>query len=308
VPLRITMCAGVAAAGGDAPTIDSMLRDADDALIRAKADGPGLVRVHSGGASERSQERLHRRTEIRAAFEAGGKDFLVYYQPIVRIEDQSVFAVEALVRWRHEGSVLPPGAFIQDLVQSGSMAALTKHMLATSLRELRDAGLDFAVTVNVPPELISDELIAQTTAAVRSTGSSNEQLILEITEESLMRSPETAARILNDLRSHGIRVELDDFGTGWSGLSSLRDLAVDGLKIDFSFVSRMITDSTARAIVHGVSAVASDLGILVIYEGVEDREVEELLRAEYAGCLQGYGIGRPMPIEDLVRWVELRAT
>lgn len=308
VPLRITACAGVASASDDAPTIDAVLRNADDALIRAKGDGPGLVRVHSGGASTRSQERLLRRSQIREAFAAGGRDFLVYYQPIVRIEDDSVFAVEALVRWRHEGVVLPPGAFIQDLVQSGSMATLTRHMLVTSLTELRGAGLDVPVTVNVPPELITDELLEQSAAALHSSGSHQEQLILEITEESLMRTPELAARILNELRSQGIRVELDDFGTGWSGLSSLRDLSVDGLKIDFSFVSRMITDTTARAIVHGVSAVAADLGVLVIYEGVEDREVEELLRAEYSGCLQGYAIGRPMPIEDLARWCALRSS
>ena len=112
--------------------------------------------------------------------------------------------------------------------------------------------------------------------------------------------------MLAELRRSGIRIELDDFGTGWSGLSTLRDLAVDGLKIDYSFVSRILTDPTALAIVHGVAAVAADLGIEVIYEGIEDQAVEDFLRTSFGGYGQGFAIARPMPIEDLVRWSALR--
>ncbi len=121
-----------------------------------------------------------------------------------------------------------------------------------------------------------------------------------------MRAPESAAIVLAELRRSGIRIELDDFGTGWSGLSTLRDLAVDGLKIDHSFVSRILTDPTALAIVHGVAAVAADLGIEVIYEGIEDQAVEDFLRTSFGGYGQGFAIARPMPIEDLVRWSALR--
>jgi EAL domain-containing protein (putative c-di-GMP-specific phosphodiesterase class I) len=121
-----------------------------------------------------------------------------------------------------------------------------------------------------------------------------------------MQAPATAAQVLGDLRQLGVRVELDDFGTGWSGLSSLRDLVVDGIKIDRSFVAKLIDDDAARAIIDGVSVVADELDLMIIFEGVEDPAITGLLKASYQGCMQGFGIGRPMPIDDLVRWLALR--
>jgi diguanylate cyclase (GGDEF)-like protein len=306
VPLHVTACAGVASNGPGAETVEAMLALADGALVRAVTDGPGLVRIHEGGHGSRSEERLRARAEIRAAFEEGGEDFLVYYQPIIRLDDRSIYGVEALVRWRRGGSILPPGAFIDDITKSGAMPLLTRHMIQQSLRELRTAGLPYAVAVNVSPELVTSDLIGEVREALSSSRSTPEQLLLEITEESLMRAPESAALVLAELRRSGIRIELDDFGTGWSGLSTLRDLAVDGLKIDYSFVSRILTDPTALAIVHGVAAVAADLGIEVIYEGIEDQAVEDFLRTSFGGYGQGFAIARPMPIEDLVRWSALR--
>ncbi|MCX6431899.1 MAG: bifunctional diguanylate cyclase/phosphodiesterase [Actinobacteria bacterium] len=306
VPLHVTACAGVASNGPEAESVEAMLALADGALVRAVADGPGLVHIHAGGPGSRSEERLRARADIRAAFDSGGDDFLVYYQPIVRLDDRSVFGVEALVRWRREGVILLPGAFIDDITKSGTMPLLTRHMIQQSLKELRSAGLPYAVAVNVAPELVTSDLIDEVRDALASGHSTPEQLLLEITEESLMRAPEAAALILAELRSAGIRIELDDFGTGWSGLSTLRDLSVDGLKIDYSFVSRILTDPTALAIVQGVATMAADLGIEVIYEGVEDEAVEEFLRTSFRGCGQGFAIARPMPIDDLVRWTALR--
>lgn len=307
IPLHLTACGGVASESDDADTIDLVFRDADEALIRAKADGAGLVRGHAAGSGARSAERLLQRAAITEAFDQGGADFLVYYQPIVRLEDDSMFGVEALVRWRHEGEVLPPGAFMDDLVRVGAMRQLTRHMLTTSLSELRSADLDLAVAVNVAPELVDDDLVDLVRAALVQTGSLPHQLLLEVTEESLMHAPERAALVLGDVRQLGVRVELDDFGTGWSGLSSLRDLVVDGIKIDRSFVAKLLVDDAARAIVDGVSVVADELDLLIIFEGVEDPGVTALLKASFQGCTQGFGIGRPMPIDDLVRWLALRS-
>ncbi len=306
VPLHVTACAGVASNGPEAETVEAMLALADGALVRAVADGPGLVHIHAGGHGSRSEERLRARADIRAAFESGGNDFLVYYQPIVRLDDRSVYGVEALVRWRRDGAILLPGAFIDDITKSGAMPRLTRHMLQRSLEELRSAGLPYAVAVNVAPELVTSGLIDEVRDALASSHSTPQQLLLEITEESLMRTPEAAALILAELRSAGIRIELDDFGTGWSGLSTLRDLSVDGLKIDYSFVSRILADPTALAIVQGVTLMAADLGIEVIYEGIEDANVEDFLRTSFHGYGQGFAIARPMPIEDLVRWTALR--
>ena len=306
VPLRVTACAGVAGYGPEACDVETMLGLADGARVMAASDGPGLVRIAAGGHGLQSLERLRVRADIRASFDAGGSDFLVYYQPIVRLDDDSVFAVEALVRWRRDGEIMLPGTFLDDVAKSGAMPLLTRNMMMTSLRELRSAGLPYPVAINVPPELVNPALIDEVLEALAATHSSPEQLLIEITEESIMRAPEAATPVLAELRSSGIRIELDDFGTGWSGLSSLRDLTVDGLKIDYTFVSRVLADPTALAIVRGVSMLAADLGIAVIYEGVEDEAVHEFLRTSFHGCGQGFAIARPMPIEDLVRWTALR--
>ena len=304
--LHFTACAGVAGSDPEEPGLQPLLSNAEDALLQARGDGPGLVREHDGGHGRASAQRLLLRSQLREDFDKGGHAFVVYYQPIVRIADNSVMAVEALVRRRHDGIVESPGTFLRELVQAGLVGELTSHMLVTGLTELRRARLDFPVAVNVVPELVNQQLVDQVAAALRSTGSRPDQLLIEITEETLLRTPEAASGVLATLRAMGIWVELDDFGTGWSGLSSLRDLAVDALKIDQSFVARMTTDRTAHAIVHGVAQVADELGLTVIFEGVEDEEVEALLRAEYQGAMQGFLIGRPMPIDDLVRWHQLR--
>jgi len=193
-----------------------------------------------------------------------------------------------------------------DLVRVGAMRQLTEHMMSTALAELREAGLNLSVAVNVAPELIDDRLIDLVRQSLRDTGSLPHQLVVEVTEESLMQSPALASEVLGAIRQLGVRVELDDFGTGWSGLSILRDLSVDGIKIDRSFVAKLDTDHAAKAIVDGASVVAHELDMLMIFEGVEDPEITRLLKESYRGCIQGFGVGRPMPIDDLVRWLALR--
>lgn len=306
VPLTLTASAGVASESADADTIDLIFRDADDALTEAKVEGPGLVRGHTSRIGTRSAERLLRRAAIMESFAHGAKDFIVHYQPIVHLHDDSVFGVEALVRWRRNGLLVSPAEFMDDLTHVGAMRPLTRHMMATALSELRTRGLNLSVAINVAPELIDDRLTNLVHRSLHDSGSRPDQLLIEVTEESLMKSPASAARVLGDIRRLGVRVELDDFGTGWSGLSSLRDLVVDGIKIDRSFVAELLTDRAAKAIVDGAAVVANELGLLMIFEGVEDPEVAALLKRDYRGCAQGFGVGRPMPIDDLVRWLALR--
>lgn len=303
VPLLVTACAGVSSSIDDNPDLALLLQESEVALYAAKAEGPGLVRAHDGGIGERSAARLRLRAEVRADLATDEKRFTVFYQPITSLGDRSILAVEALVRWQHDGRLLPPSAFLPEVVRGGQMADLTRLMLQRSLHEVKGLPIDVPVTINVPPELMTDWILREVAAVLEAEHCDADRLIVEITEEAIMKNPEEVARVLSALRALGVRTLLDDFGTGWSGLSSLRDLVVDGLKIDGSFVSRLTTDTTAEAIVHGVVALADELGVLVICEGAEDRGVLEALAEFGDAYVQGFQSARPMPIADLQRWI-----
>lgn len=307
VSLRVSACAGVSTAAADGADAEQLMAEAESALKDAKRLGSGLVRSYAGGTGERSQDRLRVRAEIRESFRQGGEEFVPYFHPITSVADGSIFAVESLVRWHHDGKVWSPGAFIPEVEQSGSMPALTEHMIRASLRQLREAGLQCPTTVNVPPDLVDTPLIGIVHDALAASGSRPEQLIVEITEDAIMRNPALAATVLRELRESGVRVLLDDFGTGWSGLSSLRDLVVDGLKMDGSFINGIITDFTTNSIVRSVAELAERLGVLVIYEGVEEPALLAEVDTFANGYIQGFAISRPMPIAELSRWVRVRA-
>ena len=305
VPLVVTACAGVASTVDDPPDLAMLMREAEVALYSAKAEGPGLVRAHDGSLGERSAARLRLRAEVRADLSLHDEYFVVFYQPIKSLDDGSLLAVEGLVRWQHEGHLLPPASFLPEVVRGGQMPDLTRLMLRRSMHEIKGLPVNVPVTINVPPELMTDWILREAADAITAEGVDPARLIVEITEEAIMKNPEEVARVLVALRELGVRTLLDDFGTGWSGLSSLRDLVVDGLKIDSSFVSRITNDTTADAIIHGVVALADELGVLVICEGAEDPHVMAALEEFGAAYVQGFASARPMPIGDLSRWIVL---
>jgi diguanylate cyclase (GGDEF)-like protein len=306
LPLLVTACAGVASDEGLEPDLTVLYRQAEMALYAAKSHGPGLVRRHDGRTGEQTEARLRMRAELRRDLEAGGDRFIMHYQPILSLDDRSLLAVEALVRWRHGGKVLAPGVFLPEVIRAGQMPDLTRLVLRRSLREVGGLPVTIPVTVNVPPELMGNWIVSEVDAVLAAEHLDPNHLVIEITEEAIVRNPDEVARILIALRDRGVRSLLDDFGTGWSGLSSLRDLVVDGLKIDGSFVSRLATDATAKSIVHGVFGLADDLELVVICEGAEDQEVLDLLARFDRGYVQGFVTARPMPIADLSRWLLMR--
>lgn len=299
VPVALTACMGVSATLDPVPSIGVLLKEADLAMHQAKSEGPGLIRAYSGQESAGSIQRLRMRANLRADMQSGGAGFELHYQPIIRIDNTSVFAIEALVRWRQEDGLVPPGHFLGEVQHAGLMAGLTSLVLHRAVAAIQRHGRGHAVTVNVSPDLVTPWLVAQVKDALDKAAAPPRCLIIEVTEDALIRNPVTANEILRALRVQGVRVLLDDFGSGWCGLSAVRDLAVDGLKIDRAFVSRIHRDAPTRAITSSIIDLGRRLGLIVIGEGVEDdAETAELidLGVEY---VQGFAFGMPMPEADL---------
>lgn len=183
------------------------------------------------------------------------------------------------------------------------MVGLTSRVLHRAIGDIQRLARGHSVTVNIPPDLVTPWLIDQIKDALDQAAVLPRSLIIEVTEDALIRNPKIANVVLRALRALGVRVLLDDFGSGWCGLSWVRDLSVDGLKIDRAFVSRIHSDAPTRAIASSIVGLGRSLGLIVIGEGVEDdQENAELfnLGVEY---VQGFAFSRPMPGENLAPYL-----
>lgn len=306
--VHLTASAGVATSADPDPDLDmaGLLRDADFVMHRAKEDGPGLARLSSGGIGSQSTQRLLRRSQLRGHLNGGGTEFLAHYQPVVRLADDTVTSVEALVRWRDGDRVCSPAEFLPDIEAGGMLPELTRLMLHRALAEMT-VHPGMRVAVNVPPDLVGPWLQEAIGALSTTAADPGRRLTVEITEDAIMRNPAAARTTLAVIRQAGVRVLLDDFGTGWSGLSTLMDLNIDGIKVDRSFVARATGDPSARTILEGVSSLARSLGLDVIAEGAEEPQTVHLLRDIGIDFVQGYVFARPMALPDLTQWMAAHA-
>jgi diguanylate cyclase len=281
----VTASAGLATGEGGA---ERLLRDADTAMYRAKADGRRRWVVFDPEMRRHVKDRLEIEAALRRAL--GNGELRTAYQPIVCLDSGVVLAAEALVRWRHpERGPIPPATFIPIAEDAGLIAAVGERVLADALRwtaTWRRAGVvgeDFWVSVNVSPrQLRDDRIVAVVERELAAAGLPASALSLEITESVMLDESEVTQRVLLDLRALGVRLVVDDFGTGFSALGYLRRHPVTGVKIDRSFVDGLGRDSGDEVIVRAVVAMASALGLSVVAEGVE----QEAQRA----VLQGLGV------------------
>ncbi len=293
------------AADGDG---EEVLGRADVAMHAAKAarSGVEVFRPEDGHAIAR---RLSFAADLPGAIER--QEVQVWFQPQARLAGGDVTGFEALVRWPHaELGMVPPPEIVAVAQRTGALGALTAHVLRRALEE-RAAwsrrGHDLDVSVNITPRDLADPtLLGVVDQALRSTGTPPGALVLEITESDAMDDPERSVAVLRDLADRGVRLSVDDFGTGYSSLAYLDELPVHEVKIDQSFVSRLEHDAADPAIVRSTVALAHDLGLRVVAEGVEN----DLARAIVAdlGCdlYQGYGLARPMPSQAVLGWLDLR--
>jgi diguanylate cyclase (GGDEF)-like protein len=289
-----------------ADTSTELLRRADIAMYEAKESGGGTL-LFDTSQDGFSHQRLRRGEELRSAISE--RQFVVWYQPQVDARSGQVVALEALVRWQHptEGLLIPV-AFLPDARRAGLMLPLSEivtRRVVEDLRLWRDAGLRLRVAINwAPPELLGGQLLPRLLDALAVAGMPGGSVLLEVTEDSFVSDPEHARQVLSDLRGHGIQAAIDDYGTGFSSLAYLRDLAVDELKIDRSFVSTLVRDQRSAMIVQTTTQMAHALGMRVVAEGVEDERTQDALVTAGVDVLKGYHIARPMPVDQVADWVE----
>jgi EAL domain-containing protein (putative c-di-GMP-specific phosphodiesterase class I) len=246
-------------------------------------------------------ERFGLETSLRRALERG--EFLLHYQPVVRLATGEVTGVEALVRWMHPvKGLLLPSAFLPVAMDAGLMDELGRWVLRTACTQAgawnREGLPPLRLSVNLSAqELVRPELSELVREALETSGLEPAHLELEITEEFLIEQPDVALRVMKAVRDLGVAFSIDDFGTGYSSLSQLRRLPVDRLKLDQSFLRRIPGDAGDEAIARAVVALGHSLGLPVVAEGIEREEQIPVLAA--GGCDEGQGflLSQPVPAE-----------
>ena len=282
-----------------------LLRRADVAMYRAKNLRLGES-LYDPDHDDYSRSRLQQVESLRTGIARG--QLRLYYQPQVDARTQEVTAVEALVRWEHpEHGLLAPVAFLPEARRAGLMPSLSEvvvDLVVADARRWAARGHTFTVAFNcAPPELLGGRLVPRLLTAVAHAGLPPDRLLLEVTEDSFASDPERVRTVLRDLRRNRVQTAIDDYGTGFSSLAYLRDLPVQELKIDRSFVASMSADRSSRVIVESTVNMAHAMGLRVVAEGVEDDATAADLAAMGVDTLQGYLIARPMPAEAVTDWV-----
>ena len=292
---EIVVSVSVGVVGGDTSVSgEDMVRKADLAMYAAKRAGRSRVQVYETGMVSLVTARLDVENGLRTAIREN--ELVLHYQPIVRIRDRRITKVEALVRWQRPGhGLVPPGLFLSVADEAGLAPALDRWVLETACAEAASWPSDVTVSVNLSERLLSQTgVIEMVTGVMERTGLPAGRLGIEVTEHLLGRNVPEAVRALAQLRELGVGIYLDDFGTEYSSLSRLRQLELDVLKIDQSFV-RDLLDPSARVIVSAIIAMAHGLRLEVVAEGVETDDQLASLVALGCDSIQGYLLSRPVP-------------
>jgi diguanylate cyclase (GGDEF)-like protein len=287
--------------------LSTLLRRADAAMYRAKRQG--RVHLHDAADDEGSSDRLRLAEELRAGLDR--HELVVHYQPKLSLRTGLVCGVEALVRWQHPTrGLLPPGAFLERAEEVGLMPDLTSEVLGLALDQAARWALDgrrLEVAVNLSTSSLLDvDLPREIAAGLAGRDLPPSALRLEITEEVLMADRARAREVLTELRRGGVTIAVDDFGTGYSSLAYLRDLPIDELKLDRSFIAPIEHDPRSAALVTSVVTLAHSLGLAMVAEGVEDEATLLLLAQLGADQAQGYHLSRPLPAAELEAWLDAR--
>lgn len=301
---------GITLFPGDAVGAVTLIKNGDIAMYQAKTAGKHCYRFYHPSMEQVVERRVRMEHELRTAWERG--ELTLVYQPVYRLSDRRVLGAEALLRWQHpEYGLVAPSVFIGVAEESGLIEQIGSQVMRAACQDaahwhLRDDGDEpFFVSVNLSARQLRDEwLPSEVGRILAETGLAPGRLHVELTETAVLDPDVANGPLLDRLREIGVRIWLDDFGTGFSGLNHLRTLTVDGVKIDRSFVADILQDEDDLALTRAVIGMARSLGVVVVAEGIEELGQYELLRD--AGCElgQGYWLGQPMVNEDFIRLIE----
>jgi diguanylate cyclase (GGDEF)-like protein len=279
---------------------EHILRDADTAMYRAKANGKACYQVFEQTMHSRALHNFQLESELRHALERN--ELVAYYQPIISLDTNQISSFEALVRWNHPGkNLIAPNMFIPIAEETALVMAIDLFVLRQAcqqLRDWRDEGIaqeSLTVSVNLSVKhFMSFDLLKNIDNILQEVGINGSSIRLEITESDIMENAEFAGKIISQLRDRHIQLSIDDFGTGYSSLSYLHRLPINHLKIDRSFVMRMGKNGKNTEIVKAIIALAKSLGMLTIAEGVETQEQLDQIRELECEFCQGYLFSRPV--------------
>lgn len=284
---------------------DMLLRHADMAMYVAKRGDIG-VSIYEGTHDEDGVQRLTLAAELRGAID--GAQLILHYQPSIHLRTGQVCAIEALVRWQHPvRGLLLPRQFLDVAVQVGLIGPLTNAVLRTALADRRLwAGTDdVPVAVNIHALVAQDRLLPDLLRrTLAEQGATPPDLELEIAEDIAMVDQRRARAVLDQVHEIGIRMSMDDYGTGHCSLAQLRDLPIRTIKIDRSFITNMARDEDSVVIARSTIDLGHNLGLTVVAEGVEDQETLDRLVELGCDIGQGFALGRPMPIDELLVWLK----
>jgi diguanylate cyclase (GGDEF)-like protein/PAS domain S-box-containing protein len=297
--ISLTASVGVAFAGSDPPGI--VLRNADVAMARAKGSGGDRVEVFAAQMHQDVVHRLELASDLQRAITDG--QLLVEYQPVVELATSRVTGAEALVRWWRGGTAVPPGEFLGVAEDSGLIVPLGNWVLRQACEQAARwcrSAADVGISVNFSPRQVNAEHFPESVlGALSDAGLPPEALTIEVTERVLVQAAQSVLAHLGELRRAGVRLAIDDFGTGYASLGYLRQLPVDIIKIDRSFVAGLGEDDTLTLLTRTIVQLGRDLGIAVVAEGIESSRQLGLLRDMGCGLGQGYLVAAPMSAADV---------
>ncbi len=305
---HLTASIGISTYPADSEDLQSLLKNADVAMYRAKELGKNNFQFYSSQMNIHTLERLALESDLRRALERN--EFVLHYQPKVDIRSGHIIGMEALVRWQHPTKgLIPPMQFIPLAEETGLIVPIGEWVLRTACarnKSWQEQGLPpLCIAVNLSARQFTNEYLVQDVLRVlNETGLDATFLELEITESMVMHDPEHAIELLNKLKAIGISISIDDFGTGYSSLSYLKRFPIDSVKIDRSFIRDLPLDGDDAAITQAIIAMAHGLKLKVIAEGTETGEQLSFLHAHGCDEMQGYYFSKPLPEHDFFLLVQ----
>lgn len=286
-----------------------VMRRADVAMYQAKNSGLGVA-LYDAQLDEFSRSRLQLAEELRKGLT--DQQIEVWYQPQFDAATMEVSGLEALVRWRHPTQgLISPVSFLPAARRAGLMGRLSEYVADQAIHDLQQRlrdGVDLRVAINcAPPELLGPSFLPQMYQSIADAQVPEDRLVLEVTEDSFLADPQRTRDVLLELRSHGVQVSIDDYGTGFSSLTYLRNLPVQELKIDRALIGNIASEERSRMIVASTIQLAHALDMRIVAEGVENAADLAVLVSMGIDMVQGYHLGRPMPSARITSWVLERA-